>query len=209
MLLRRAAASGAPLAAVAFGNEIGGERAIEVHLTPAQYAAGLGQLQALVDDVWGATGSRRRPPPRVLGPNAQWDAPWVGELMRLAPRAAVLSHHLYPLGAGSLDASELASKVLRPDFLDKLKAVASGIQGQLRGAARNGSMPRGAAAGGGGGGGVPELWVTELGGAYNSGRPGVTDAFLSSFWRAPPRRRRRPTAARAATATRIAHLRRQ
>ena len=26
------------------------------------------------------------------------------------------------------------------------------------------------------------LWVTEMGGAYNSGRPGVTDAFPAVFW---------------------------
>lgn len=28
----------------------------------------------------------------------------------------------------------------------------------------------------------PEIWMGEAGGAYNSGRPGVTNAFMSSFW---------------------------
>ena len=28
----------------------------------------------------------------------------------------------------------------------------------------------------------PEIWMGEAGGAYNSGRPGVTDSFTSSFW---------------------------
>ena len=28
----------------------------------------------------------------------------------------------------------------------------------------------------------PEIWMGEAGGAYNSGRPGVTDSFISSFW---------------------------
>ena len=29
---------------------------------------------------------------------------------------------------------------------------------------------------------MPELWVTEMGGAFNSGRPGVTDSFVSTSW---------------------------
>ena len=90
-------------------------------------------------------------------------------------------------------------QVLRPDFLNKLDAVAASARALVIAAAANAPRGGGSQREGGGdeggregaGGGDEgesgrtremELWVTELGGAYNSGRPGVTDSFLSSFW---------------------------
>ena len=29
---------------------------------------------------------------------------------------------------------------------------------------------------------APQVWLGEGGGAYNSGRPGASDTFASSFW---------------------------
>lgn len=110
MLLRRAARQGAPLAAVAYGNELGGERAIGARLGAEVYAAGLRRLQALVDQVWDETGARR-PKPRVIGPDVQWDEQWLSAMLRSAPWLRTLSYHLYPLGAGSLEITELANKV--------------------------------------------------------------------------------------------------
>ena len=84
--------------------------------------------------------------------------------------------------------------MLRPDFLDKLDAVAANARALVLASAANASRTDSNRREGGGGedGGEggrqgggrreAELWVTELGGAYNSGRPGVTDVFLSSFW---------------------------
>ena len=120
---------------------------------------------------------------------------WFRELLGAAPWLAVLSYHLYPLGAGNGTAHDVASKVLRAnpraapalalalalalaqvlalspgpspdqvlraDFLDKLKPIAAGV------AAAHTSL---ASAG-------TSVWVPELGGAYNSGRPKVTDSF--------------------------------
>ena len=56
--------------------------------------------------------------------------------------------------------------MLRADFLDKLKPLAAGV------AAVHASLT---SAGG-------AVWVPELGGAYNSGRPRVTNSFVSGFW---------------------------
>ena len=159
--LRRAAALGQPLGGVGFGNEVGGEHAIEAHLAASDYAAGLDRLRQLLQTLW--------PPPHtplLLGPNALWDPVWFRELLRAAPWLPALSYHLYPLGAGNGTARDVASKVLRADFLDKLKPLAAGV------AAAHASL---ASAGTG-------VWVPELGGAYNSGRPKVTDSFVSSFW---------------------------
>ena len=145
-----------PLAGVGFGNEVGGEHAIEAHLPASEYAAGLARVRQLLHTLW--------PPPHtplLLGPNALWDPVWFRELLRAAPWLAVLSYHLYPLGAGNGTAHDVASKVLRADFLDKLKPIAAGV------AAAHTSL---ASAG-------TSVWVPELGGAYNSGRPKVTDSF--------------------------------
>ena len=54
--------------------------------------------------------------------------------------------------------------MLRADFLDKLKHLAAAVH------ATHANRSQGA------------LWVPELGGAYNSGRPRVTDSFVSGFW---------------------------
>ena len=159
--LRRAAARGQMLGGVGFGNEVGGEHAIEAHLAATDYAAGLDQLRHLLHELW--------PPPHtplLIGPNALWDPVWFRELLRAAPWLPALSYHLYPLGAGNGTARDVASKVLRADFLDKLKPLAAGV------AAAHASLGSAGTA----------VWVPELGGAYNSGRPRVTDSFVSSFW---------------------------
>lgn len=76
-LLRRAALRGDPLAAVAFGNELGGHLAIAAKLSARDYAQGLGELQRVVDTAW--RGSSRAAP-LVVGPNAQLDEGWVVEM---------------------------------------------------------------------------------------------------------------------------------
>ena len=94
--LRAAAARGDPIAALAYGNELGGHLAISARLPAAAYAEGLSQLEAIVESAWrGAT----RPAPLLLGPNAQLDEGWLADLLRAAPSLRVLTYHLYPLGA--------------------------------------------------------------------------------------------------------------
>ena len=180
-LLRHVMQHNQPLAAVAYGNELGGHLAIGAKLRADVYAAGLKELRRLVEETWSSvavarqrankdhmkwrtiTSAKRRQAPKVLGPNAQIDNEWIQELLSADERLDTVSHHLYSLGAGSREPSELISKILRPDFLDKLKAAATNAKSLLASSSR-------------------ELWVTEMGGAYNSGRPGVTDAFVSAFW---------------------------
>lgn len=184
-LLRRMASRGQPIAALAYGNELGGHLAIEARLGAAAYAEGLGQLRALVEDAWRGTG---RPPPRVIGPNAQLDPGWMGSLLEASPSLGTLSFHLYPLGAGALEVDELLRKIQRPDFLDKLKPLAASARrladapASASGGGANASAAAPSTAPSARAPSARALWVTEMGGAYNSGRPGVTDAFASSFW---------------------------
>ena len=173
-LLRRAARLRQPIGGVGFGNELGGEHAIEAHLDVQQYTPGLAQLRALIQQLWPAPHT-----PLLLGPNAMWDPIWFAELLKAAPWLPVLSHHLYPLGAGNVSARELISKVLRADFLDKhVRPLAASV----RATAAATASTRGKDDTGGGDGKGVQVWVPELGGAYNSGRPRVTDAFVSGFW---------------------------
>ena len=173
-LLRHAVRLKQPIGGVGFGNELGGEHAIEAHLDVQQYTPGLAQLRALIQQLWPAPHV-----PLLLGPNAMWDPVWFAELLKAAPWLPVLSHHLYPLGAGNVSAHELASKVLRADFLDKhVRPLAASV----RATAAGGASTRAKDGAGGGGAKDVQVWVPELGGAYNSGRPRVTDAFVSGFW---------------------------
>ena len=83
---------------------------------------------------------------------------------RARPPVDVLTHHMYPLGAGNLAA--MHGKLLSPRHLDgsaeRLKQVARLVRNRTGGAA--------------------EVALSETGGAYNSGQRGTTDAFASCFW---------------------------
>jgi hypothetical protein len=87
---------------------------------------------------------------------------------RPRPPVDVLTHHMYPLGAGNL--AEMHGKLLSPRHLDgsaeRLKQVARLVRNRTGGAA--------------------EVALSETGGAYNSGQRGTTDAFASCFWWAEP-----------------------
>lgn len=111
-LLAHAAAARQPLAALAYGNELGGHLAISARLSPEEYARGFGELRALVERMWAVNGGAgemrglgggegrlaRRLRPLVIGPNAQLDPSWMGALLAADPSLPVLSHHLYQVG---------------------------------------------------------------------------------------------------------------
>ena len=73
----------------------------------------------------------------------------------------------------------------RPGFLDKLSNYVSVVRrgvAEVSAARERGGLPVELGNTPGQKTAPPDLWVTEMGGAYNSGRPGVTDAFVSTFW---------------------------
>ncbi len=107
--LRRAAARGQTFGGVGFGNEVGGEHAIEAHLPASEYARGLVRLRQLLQRLWPSPHT-----PLLLGPNALWDPEWFRQLLVEAPWLPVLSYHLYPLGAGNGTARDAASRVSAP-----------------------------------------------------------------------------------------------
>ena len=159
-LLEHAAERGDPLAAVAFGNELGGRWGIGARLDAAEYAEGVNELHAIIRRAWRGRVLR---PPFIIGPNAKMDIGYTREVLARTPHISAISHHLYQLGAGSAQPRELIGRIMRPGFLEKLSIIAEKVQRGLV------SAPA-------------KLWVSEMGGAYNSGAPGVTDSFASTFW---------------------------
>ena len=126
------------------GNELAGDAGIEAHLSAAEYARDLLSLRREVDALWPTK------PPLLLAPDTAFDAEWA-KLFLSQLRAAskeggggggggdgdggrlpldILSHHIYPLGAG--DGRQMAASPRR----------------RAGGASRDCSPPRAAAAGG-------------------------------------------------------------
>jgi len=142
-----------------------GRAGIEAHLGADQYAAELVELAALVRKFWPER------PPTLLAPDANFDEAWFAPFVaavapawaELSPVELLLSHHVYPLGAGG--AHTLLAKALDPRKLDA-------IGDRLRQVARVTNQT--------------SAWarpiVSETGGAYNSGKDGVTNGFVSGFW---------------------------
>ncbi|KAG5225243.1 heparanase protein [Salix suchowensis] len=91
--------------------------------------------------------------PLVLAPGGFFDANWFTKFINKTPRSLqVVTHHIYNLGPGSDD--HLIDKILNPSYLDGGSRQFRSLQGILKTA----------------------------GGAYNSGRNLVTNAFVFSFW---------------------------
>lgn len=61
--------------------------------------------------------------------------------------------------------AKLADKILNPDYLDRISNTFSSLTQTIL---RNGPWA--------------SAWVGESGGAYNSGGPNVSNAFVDSFW---------------------------
>ncbi|GAQ84311.1 Glycoside hydrolase family 79 protein [Klebsormidium nitens] len=74
-----------------------------------------------------------------------------------------ISHHLYSMGAGV--EPRVDARMLDPAYHDSLREMF------VRARAVKEAAPPGT-----------QLWMGEAGGAFNSGRPGASDAFMSGFW---------------------------
>ncbi|XRB01119.1 heparanase [Pycnococcus provasolii] len=155
------------------GNEIAGPGGIEANnIEPQQYAADLANLFDAIRGVWsededGVKGDMMWPAvPLVVGYDTSFRADWTANMLAEAKRMGSTPHifatHEYVLGAGA-DPKACAGKIT-PSNLD---ATAESYRQQAE-VVRNVS--------------TAQPWIGEAGGAYNSGAPGVTDAFMSSFW---------------------------
>ncbi|XP_062098594.1 heparanase-like protein 3 [Humulus lupulus] len=141
------------------GNELSGN-GIGARITADQYASDINHLQNIVQNIYG--GSKVKP--LVLAPGGFFDPNWFKTFINKASKSLqVVTHHIYNLGPGSDE--HLIDKILNPSVLSGESKTLSSLQSILKHSTTS-----------------AVAWVGESGGAYNSGRNLVTNAFVFSFW---------------------------
>ncbi|KNA07805.1 hypothetical protein SOVF_168510 isoform A [Spinacia oleracea] len=141
------------------GNELSGN-GIGARVTAQQYASDVQTLQHLIEKVY--VGSETKP--ILLGPGGFFDAAWFAEFIGKTTKSLqAITHHVYNLGAG--DDNGLVGRILDPSLLNREASVFRNIQQDIRNSGTSAAA-----------------WVGEAGGAFNSGRNHVTNAFVMSFW---------------------------
>ncbi|KAK9947473.1 hypothetical protein M0R45_003097 [Rubus argutus] len=141
------------------GNELCGH-GVGTTVAPSQYVADTASLHNIVQNIYKGV----EPKPLILSPGGFFDEPWFKEFTdKTTTSLDVVTHHIYNLGPG-VD-QHLIEKILDPAYLDGIANTFSGLRNILK---SSGTSAR--------------AWVGEAGGAYNSGHPLVTNAFVFSFW---------------------------
>ncbi|KAL6974012.1 heparanase [Sarracenia purpurea var. burkii] len=141
------------------GNELSGS-GVGVRVAADQYAYDTIYLQKVVQDIYKGI----EPKPLVIGPGGFFDANWFEEFIDKTTKSLnVVTHHIYNLGPGVDE--HLVEKILNPSYLDDKVDAFNKLQNTLKTSATSAIA-----------------WVGEAGGAYNSGRNFVTNAFVFSFW---------------------------
>lgn len=139
------------------GNELSGN-GVGTRVAADQYASDTISLNNIVQDIYKGFKAK----PLVIAPGGFFDAKWFKEFL-VKTIVDVATHHIYNLGPG-VDV-HLIEKILDPSYLDGEADTFSQLQSTLRSSAS-----------------PTVAWVGEAGGAYNSGRNHVTNAFVFSFW---------------------------
>ncbi|BBN16019.1 hypothetical protein MPTK1_7g02860 [Marchantia polymorpha subsp. ruderalis] len=154
---------GYPVFAWECGNELLGY-AIEKVINPYLYAEDVMKLDAIVDELYKDSPTK----PLVIAPDSiyfinQTELP---DFLQAAGagRVDVVTNHYYNLGGGDLSPDQLIANILDPSYPNDLEKIYQALQDVMK------KHP------------ASETWVGEAGGIYNSGRHGVSDAFIMAFW---------------------------
>ena len=152
-----------------FGNELVGPAGIEATLAVEQYVDDFCRLYDLVNEIWSDDPTSK---PKLVAPDTAFEEDWYGAFIKLTSERKcypdIVTWHQYLLGAG-VD-PKVGQRAMDPNVLNKQVKAGQIVNVTIvSNLAKSGSR-------------MPEKWVGEAGGAYNSGRHLVTDAFMSSFW---------------------------
>ncbi|XP_057968840.1 heparanase-like protein 3 [Malania oleifera] len=141
------------------GNELSGS-GVGTRITAARYASDTINLKNIVEESYKDVEDK----PLVIAPGGFFDANWFTEFIDKTAKAIdVVTHHIYNLGPGVDE--HLVEKILNPSYLDGEANTFYQLQDTLKKSRTSATA-----------------WVGEAGGAYNSGRNHVTNAFVFSFW---------------------------
>ncbi|KAJ4830812.1 hypothetical protein Tsubulata_045616 [Turnera subulata] len=140
------------------GNELSGS-GVGTRVAADQYASDTISLYNIVNSIY--TG---QPKPLIIAPGGFFDENWFKVFISKAGNSLdVITHHIYNLGPGVDE--HLVEKILNPSYLDGEASTFSTLKSTIKNSSTSASA-----------------WVGEAGGAYNSGRNRVTNAFVFSFW---------------------------
>lgn len=167
------------------GNELSGS-GIGVGISADQYASDTVALHDLIEEIYKEVDIR----PQIIAPGGFFDAGWFQQfLSKTVGKLDVITHHIYNLGPGTSQSRVIQSmipyvnrshthvflfvgsdehvidRILNPSVLESGGDVFRNLHNVVRTSANSATA-----------------WVGEAGGAYNSGRDGVTNAFVFSFW---------------------------
>ncbi|KAK6912599.1 Glycoside hydrolase, family 79 [Dillenia turbinata] len=141
------------------GNELSGN-GVGTRIDADQYASDVTNLANIVQNVYKGFDTK----PLVIAPGGFLDTEWFTEfVVKTKNTVQAFTHHIYNLGPGVDD--HLIEKILNPSYLQGGQQPFSQLQDILKRAGTSAAA-----------------WVGEAGGAYNSGRNSVTNAFVMSFW---------------------------
>ncbi|KAG8375812.1 hypothetical protein BUALT_Bualt10G0139300 [Buddleja alternifolia] len=158
-LIRHTVNSGFTIHGWELGNELSGN-GIGTSVAADQYVSDIITLQKTVQDIYKGFQTK----PLVLGPGGFFSADWFTKFINGASASLqVVTQHIYNLGPGVDD--HLIDKILDPSYLDGGAQRFRDLQSILKSSGTS-----------------AVAWVSEAGGAYNSGRNLVSNAFVFSFW---------------------------
>ncbi|MBA0722553.1 hypothetical protein Golax_003216, partial [Gossypium laxum] len=140
------------------GNELSGN-GVGTRIAVNPYAADTAALQRIVQKIYKDVDLK----PLIIAPGGFYESKWFKEFIdKTTTSLDVVTHHIYNLGPG-VD-THLIEKILNPSVLDGISGTFSGLHNVIKNSATK-----------------AVAWVGEAGGAYNSGRNLVTNAFVFSF----------------------------
>ncbi|KAJ8753216.1 hypothetical protein K2173_017816 [Erythroxylum novogranatense] len=141
------------------GNELSGS-GVGTRVAADQYASDTISLYKIIQRIYSGRDSR----PLIIAPGGFYDEAWFKKFLDITgDYLDVITHHIYNLGPGVDE--HLVEKILNPSYLDGEASTFSGLQNILKTSKTS-----------------AKAWVGEAGGAYNSGRNLVSNAFVYSFW---------------------------
>ncbi|KAK9697945.1 hypothetical protein RND81_08G071600 [Saponaria officinalis] len=158
--IRYTVEKGYPIFGWELGNELSGS-GVGTRVAAEQYASDLITLNYMIEAIYKDGKSK----PLVIAPGGFVDVNWFTVFLNKTRNnyLDVMTHHIYNLGPGVDE--HLIEKILDPLILDQEAETFRRLQNVLQNS------------------GNPAVsWVGEAGGAYNSGRNHVTNAFVFSFW---------------------------
>ncbi|CAH8384908.1 unnamed protein product [Eruca vesicaria subsp. sativa] len=141
------------------GNELCGS-GVGARVAANQYAIDTIALRNIVNRVY----KNVSPMPLVIGPGGFFDAAWFTEYLNKTENSLnATTRHIYNLGPGVDE--HLIEKILNPSYLDQEATTFRSLKNIIKISSTK-----------------TVAWVGEAGGAYNSGRNLVSNAFVYSFW---------------------------